>query len=381
MIHNLKRSELLKIPNRFPLIFNLIKLLLTIILKLSRFFTPSRNVGRDVILSFHRIGDTVFTIPALRGLFAKRDLGNFRLFCFPESASIYKYAFPNLNIISVRLSDFNFEGRIANRKIRKLFSSQTPKNVIDFTGTTSSISIFLGIRVNKVFGLSDALLTSAYDLSVSKNNVKHLTDLYINCVKLIDGFENHEFEKSVKPNFLKDGVILIQPFAGWRAKEWGLDNYISLADSLSKNYQIAFVFPDESNDENLIQKLQTKKIGYILSRDLSHFISICENVSLLISNDSGPIHVASLLGKPTFTIYGPTNPSYHVPLGEIHRFISKNVHCSPTDEKYCYTKGGEFCTTYECMVSLKVQEVLNSINDFLRELDITPITKINGYST
>jgi heptosyltransferase-2 len=79
----------------------------------------------------------------------------------------------------------------------------------------------------------------------------------------------------------------------------------------------------------------------------------------MISNDSGPLYIASLMGKPTFTIYGPTNPLFHLPLGSKHNYIRHLISCSPAEtEKYCFTNAGrDGCPSFECMNQLKVDEV------------------------
>ena len=93
--------------------------------------------------------------------------------------------------------------------------------------------------------------------------------------------------------------------------------------------------------------------------------------SLLISNDSGPIYIANILNKPTFTIYGPTNPEFSLPYGKYHRMIQKKINCTPEPGKqYCYTKAGLYCPAYECMNQLRFEEVKDSVLKFISEIGI-----------
>jgi ADP-heptose:LPS heptosyltransferase len=370
MIHNLKRTELLNIPNKFPIVKKLIEKLVALTFILLRKFTAKRRSGNNVVLSFHRLGDTVFTIPALKGLFSKYDLSNFVLFCFPENKVIYHKVFPELNIITFNLSDFLIEGRIAKRKLRREFSKQEPFDVIDLTGTLTSVSLFIGQKINSVVGLSDDILVNAYDSYSLKTNVPHLTDLYINCINLYRGMNSYKYEKEFLPNFINSGKILVHPFAGWEAKEWGIQNFIELTKKLRHEFVVEFVFPSDNKNYVLKKRLEEERIPYNETHNIEDYFKLNDDISLLISNDSGPVHISSLLGKPTFTIYGPTNPITHVPYGKIHRYIRKEIHCSPIDTKYCYTRGGEFCNSHECMKTLSVHEVYNSVKNFTTELGL-----------
>jgi heptosyltransferase-2 len=94
------------------------------------------------------------------------------------------------------------------------------------------------------------------------------------------------------------------------------------------------------------------------------------NNDLIVSNDTRIIYIASLLGKPTFTIYGPTNPEYSLPFGKYHRFIQKKIVCSPKPgEQYCYLEAGKKCPSFECMNQLTVEEVYEKLSNFIFEIN------------
>lgn len=98
--------------------------------------------------------------------------------------------------------------------------------------------------------------------------------------------------------------------------------------------------------------------------------------SVAIGNDTGTIHIASYLGKPTFTIYGPTNPVYHLPYGKNHRYIQCRLKCSPLpNEKVCFTFGGRIgCPSNECMNLLSAKDVVDNVYDFIHFLNIEKIS-------
>ena len=76
------------------------------------------------------------------------------------------------------------------------------------------------------------------------------------------------------------------------------------------------------------------------------------------------------MGKPVFTIYGPTNPSYHQPKSGLSGYIKKEIVCSPkVNEKLCFTDGGrKGCPSFECMKQLSIEEVFFALTDFMNNI-------------
>jgi heptosyltransferase-2 len=160
---------------------------------------------------------------------------------------------------------------------------------------------------------------------------------------------------------------VIHPFAGWPAKEWNLRKFIELADIVNEKTECLVVFPIERMKKDILNELDIKKIRYIETKSVTDLIETIKNCTAFIGNDSGPLHLASLLGKPTFSIYGPTNPEYHLPLTGINSYCQNIINCSPSPkEKLCFTNGGRNgCPAFECMNNLSVQEVKIKVMEFL----------------
>ena len=79
------------------------------------------------------------------------------------------------------------------------------------------------------------------------------------------------------------------------------------------------------------------------------------------------LHIADLLGKSTFCIYGPTNPKFPRPIGNHHADCKSAIKCMPKDsEEFCFTNGGRSgCPAFECMNSLTVEKVYADLSIFL----------------
>jgi ADP-heptose:LPS heptosyltransferase len=327
--------------------------------------------GNIVIISLHRLGDSVFTIPAIKKILNYHN-GKIYLICFSETIDIFKIALNKINYVGLSHNDFYFTDRIASGYAKNQLKNLDPGLIYDLTGCITSAYLIYNSAAEKIIGINDSIYKSIYTRFIPKKIVNHITDLYNNVVISLPEPEikNIIFDSADSPE-----LILIHPFAGWSAKEWGLNKFIELTLLMKKNYEFAFVLPGNKIDDNMIAALNNNNITFSITNNTVDLIETIKKCSVFVGNDSGPVHIANLLGKPTFTIYGPTNPAFHSPLNGKNSFISKRIKCSPQNgEKMCFTLGGQVgCPSFECMNLLTVHEVKVELEKFLSLAD-----KISG---
>jgi ADP-heptose:LPS heptosyltransferase len=111
-------------------------------------------------------------------------------------------------------------------------------------------------------------------------------------------------------------------------------------------------------------------IPVLFTSTVGDLIREIKNCSLFIGNDSGPLHIANFLGKPTYAIFGPTSVEFPYIPNFYHRYINKTLNCSPNGTQYCFTKGGLFCPAYECMHQLTFEEVKKDVLNFIDALGL-----------
>ncbi len=88
---------------------------------------------------------------------------------------------------------------------------------------------------------------------------------------------------------------------------------------------------------------------------LAALLSKCK---LLITNDTGPMHVAAAVGTPTVALFGSTSPAWTRPFGLGHEVLYHQTECSPCFQKTCPIG-------YICLHRIKVEEVLRSVRKIL----------------
>jgi heptosyltransferase-2 len=87
--------------------------------------------------------------------------------------------------------------------------------------------------------------------------------------------------------------------------------------------------------------------------------AVLDQCKLLITNDTGPMHVAAAVGTPTVAIFGSTSPTWTRPFGLGHEVIYKAVECSPCYQKTCPIG-------YICLNRITVDEVLKAVQKRLK---------------
>lgn len=117
-------------------------------------------------------------------------------------------------------------------------------------------------------------------------------------------------------------IVLIHPGGGWGAKCWPTDRYGTVASELS-NCGMTVLVNAGPGEEHLAAAVVTASHGHaaVVRSTLEQLIALTRRVALVIGGDSGPVHLATALGKPVVGIYGPTDPNRNGPFGAPFRVL------------------------------------------------------------
>jgi heptosyltransferase-1 len=138
--------------------------------------------------------------------------------------------------------------------------------------------------------------------------------------------------------------VAIIPGARWNTKRWDIERYAQVARRLLEVGEFVALLgsPDEKplcdQIANALAMEATAGAGLANlagKTSLGEMIAILAKARLVIGNDSGPLHVAVALGRPTLSIYGPTSPAFVGPFGQLQNVIRHDVHCHPCRRKEC----------------------------------------------
>jgi len=157
---------------------------------------------------------------------------------------------------------------------------------------------------------------------------------------------------------INEPFVAINPVAFWDTKLWEDDRFAGLCDRIIKELKCRVVFTG-GKGQGGIERIQSMMVspsvnmeGQTTLRDLAYLYSLSR---LLITTDSGPMHIAAAMNTPTVALFGPTDPSRTGPYGKGHTIVRKDMPCSP-----CFLKK---CDTKRCMEEIGVDEVFEAVKE------------------
>lgn len=109
-------------------------------------------------------------------------------------------------------------------------------------------------------------------------------------------------------------IALIAPGAGWGAKRWPAERYTAVAVGLAER-GFRVLVNCGPGEEALAAPIVASGAALPLSITLPQLIAITRRITLCIGGDTGPLHLASALGRMVVGIYGPTDPTRNGPFG------------------------------------------------------------------
>jgi heptosyltransferase-2 len=153
-------------------------------------------------------------------------------------------------------------------------------------------------------------------------------------------------------------LVLLAPGAafGW-TKRWPAERFGHLGRLLlERGFLCALVIGPR--EEPLAEEARVAAGGYLpaLGADLDPMgvAALAARSRVVVSNDSGPMHLAAAVGTPVVSMFGPTDPGRTGPTGVPSEVLDRYVFCSP-----CYLK--ECPYRHECMREIAVEDVLGAV--------------------
>jgi heptosyltransferase-2 len=206
-------------------------------------------------------------------------------------------------------------------------------------------------------------------------NHAHATELYARALQPLGVKAPGPLEISIsdearaRAGALLDGiarpVVALAPGARWATKRWDPARFAEVGNALAAD-GAALVLAGGPGDQEAFSRLRAA-LRSPVAADLSALsipglAAALARVDLLVSNDSGPVHLASAVGTPVLALYGPTSAVRWGPRAP-GRSLSLDLPCAP-----CSNHGGERCPAkhHRCMADLTAEAVTAAAREVLR---------------
>jgi len=284
-------------------------------------------------------------------IFPRKELGN--IIKFPKSflSLVKNLRKKNYDLI------VDFQGLMRSAIFAKLAKSST---IYGFANPKETLSKHLyNKKITIPKDIIHAVDKNLYLVSqiVDKKPLSHFPKL-----KILNNEKKSIFEKLKIEGIEKSDICIgIAPSARWESKSWPPGFFAETIDIIAQKHKylkflIIGVPEDQKIADAIISKSTNKNIISMTGKSsMGELVELIRYCKIFISNDSGPMHIASAIGTPVFALFGPTDSSKTGPYGEKHHLFKSNLNCEKCLRRECPIG------TNECHTSIDVHEFANKI--------------------
>ena len=167
-------------------------------------------------------------------------------------------------------------------------------------------------------------------------------------------------------------AIGIHASGGRAIKQWDPARFAEAATRLARSRGATIVLTGSAEDRAEVDRVKTALPSDLPVADLSgaldlpHLAVILEHLSLFITGDTGPMHLAAAMGTPIVAVFGPSDPANYGPLTSRKRVVRVNIWCSPCNQ---IRRPPSRCVGHvpDCLVGVEVDQVVAAANDLLAD--------------
>ena len=326
-----------------------------------------RNIKRIIVVDLLYLGDLLFAHPFFEGL---REL-------FPEAridmvanSNFSEIMRVNPNLDHVYSYNKNWTAARSYKFAKKLKMNNYQLG-INIHGNWRTALLLKLIAAEKSIGYGGQGRGLFLDEQLEKNISSHMIEFYLEFLdqlqqsqllkenfkagKLelkaaasalptlrVDEIYTQNAETKLQKIGLKSKFIVLNTGGSWKTKRWPEEYFSEIADQLAeRGYKILFVGgPSDTERVSYIgSKIKNKEMIYDLSgkTSLLELAAVLKRAELVISGDTGPVHVAAAVGTNTVAIFGPSDEDKYAPRGRGKNILIKNVDlsCRPCGEHEC----------------------------------------------
>ncbi|HOL68146.1 MAG TPA: glycosyltransferase family 9 protein, partial [bacterium] len=180
--------------------------------------------------------------------------------------------------------------------------------------------------------------------------------------------EGEAAEKLLKSLEIKksDVFVCLNPGASFPGKRWPLEKFAQTGRQLIEEYEARIGIIGGAAEKTLAAELalaigQQKVVNLAGTTSVRELAALLERCDLLVTNDTGPMHLAVAVGCPVVAIYGPGNPYRYGPIGPKNQVVHGQVSCFPCQRPVRCRRD------FTCIKTVEVEQVMKACRLVLDE--------------
>ncbi len=333
---------------------------------------------RILVRGLNRIGDALYTLPVFRSLKEAFPSAEVVLLSKPGVLDLYRN---NPFIDEIITFDYSsthkgLKGRIS--LIRQLRQRKFDLALLLHNCFDAALVAFLaGIpeRVGYKKEMRGPLLTHSIDFPEEsihrvEYNLRLLRLIGVSVSSTKPELFLSEEEKRWAEEFMANhskGTVQIGMIIGSRAetRQWALERFAELTERLTDAYNADIFLLGSHQDQPLAERIialsERAPVDLTGKLTLRQSMALIERLHIVVANDTGPMHIAAVLGVPTVTFFGAGDLVETRPLGPKVGIIRKELPCSPCVKEVC-PEG-----TLQCLKEITIDEVFEEVSKWLQK--------------
>ena len=332
-----------------------------------------KNAERIVVIDLLYLGDLIFATPFIKNLRDKYPEARIDFVANAKFASVIENN-PHLdNVYSYNKSWSILKSWQFARKL----STNNYDLGLNIHGNWRTALLMKVIDPDYSVGFGDKGRGIFLDKELTRLEEAHMVEVYRQFLRDLEFLElpeadlELEVEASVTTNVEEllasynldsaERLIALNTGGSWPTKRWPKEKFAALADKLIKKEVGEVIFTGGSSDIERVDEIKEMMDGEVVSlageTTLKELAALAKEIDVMVSGDSGPVHVTAAVGTPTITLFGPSNEKKYQPYGEQHKIITNQVECRPCGEHDCPLEH------HNCLDKVKVNKVFKTIED------------------
>jgi heptosyltransferase-2 len=325
------------------------------------------------------VGDAVMSIPALRALHEKFPAAEISILAKPWVADLY-----GREPFCHRLIPYSPTSLASKWRAARALRSENFDCAILLQNAFEAAAVAFLARIPERIGYArdgrSPLLTRAIAVPKPEEIPPHERFYYLELLHragILDALPDNEFIRldgapaaraagldRFRALGLGETIVGVSPGAAYgTAKQWLPDRFASAASRVARDLgaRIA-IFGSQSERElcgSVAQACTAPARNFAGETSLAEFIEMAAACRVYLTNDSGAMHIASALGVPTVTVFGPTDEEATGPTGPLARIVREPVDCSPCLKRECPID-------HRCMIRVEADRVAQVALDLLK---------------
>ena len=341
--------------------------------------TDHQSIKKILLIRTDRIGDVVLSLPMLPLLKKKFPDASITVMVRSYTKELVE---KHSNVSEVMLWD---ETNSLFDYVKVLKQKHFDLAILPYPRFNLALITFLsgiGIRVGTGYRWYSFLFNKKI-YEHRKDAKRHEVEYNLNLLTAIgielDGTPQFEFtvtdtaKEKVDDILASDGIdsskqfIVLHAGSGGSARDWKIEKFAELGDILQTKEGFRVVLTGGKNEEKLISSLEaamnSKPLNYCGKFSLQELGALFQRASVFVSNSTGPLHIASMVGTPVVAFYPPIIQCSPMRWGP----YTMNKKVFSGDNNQCTLCNGGACQSNICMDQITVEQVVSGIKELMNE--------------